>query len=147
MGSAGLPLVGRVAAGQPLSIAGNLYPRGHVIECRINAEDPEKFTPSPGKMTTLHLPGGPGVRVDTHAYQEYVIPPFYDSMVAKLIVQGKDRAEAIDRMQRALDFFVVEGIRTTIPLHRKILRDEQFQAGNFSTRFMEGFFERLGQVP
>lgn len=133
----------RVAAGEPLSIRGNLRPRGHVIECRINAEHPEKFTPSPGKMETLHLPGGPGVRVDTHAYEEYVIPPFYDSMVAKLIVRGGDREEAIARCLRALDFFVVEGIHTTVPLHKDILRDELFRKGEISTRFMEGFFDRV----
>jgi len=132
----------RVAAGEKLSIASGLRPRGHVIECRINAEDPENFTPSPGELTTFHLPGGPGVRVDTHAYEEYVIPPFYDSMIAKLIVQGQDRTEAISRMLRALDFFVVEGIKTTIPLHRQILRDELFCRGELSTRFMEGFQER-----
>ncbi len=132
----------RVAAGEKLSMASGLRPRGHVIECRINAEDPEKFTPSPGELTTFHLPGGPGVRVDTHAYEEYVIPPFYDSMIAKLIVQGRDRAEAISRMSRALDFFVVEGIKTTIPLHRQILQDELFCRGELSTRFMESFQER-----
>ena len=132
----------RVAAGEKLSYPSSLKPRGHVIECRINAEDPETFRPSPGRMETLHLPGGPGVRVDTHAYQEYVIPPFYDSMVAKLIVRGQDRLEAIERMRRALDFFIVEGIRTTVPLHKRILSDEQFRRGDLSTRFMEGFFER-----
>ena len=132
-----------VAAGEPLSIRGNLQPRGHVIECRINAEHPEKFTPSPGKMVTLHLPGGPGVRVDTHAYEEYVIPPYYDSMVAKLIVRGGNRDEAIARCLRALDFFVVEGIHTTVPLHKNILRDELFRKGEISTRFMEGFFDRV----
>ena len=132
----------RVAAGEALSYKSGLRPRGHVIECRINAEDPETFRPSPGRMETLHLPGGPGVRVDTHVYQEYVIPPFYDSMVAKLIVGGQDRLDAIERARRALDFFVVEGIRTTVPLHKKILSDEAFRRGDFSTRFMESFFER-----
>ena len=131
-----------VAAGEKVSFASGLKPRGHVIECRINAEDPEKFTPSPGRLETLHLPGGPGVRVDTHAYQEYVIPPFYDSMVAKLITRGKDRSEAIARARRALDFFVVEGIKTTIPLHKRILRDEAFCRGEISTRFMEDFLKR-----
>ncbi len=129
----------RVAAGEKLSYKSGLRPRGHVIECRINAEDPETFRPSPGRMETLHLPGGPGVRVDTHAYQEYVIPPFYDSMIAKLIVRGQTRLEAIERTRRALDFFVVEGIHTTVPLHRKILADEAFRRGDFSTRFMETF--------
>ena len=132
----------RVAAGEKLSFASGLKPRGHVIECRVNAEDPEKFTPSPGRLTTFHLPGGAGVRVDTHAYQEYVIPPYYDSMVAKLVVWGKDRPEAIARARRALDFFIVEGIKTSIPLHRRILRDEKFLRGELSTRFMEEFFQR-----
>ena len=132
----------RVAAGEAVSFRSGLKPRGHVIECRINAEDPVTFTPSPGRVTTLHLPGGPGVRVDTHAYQEYVIPPFYDSMVAKLIVSGQNRIDAIERTRRALDFFIVEGIRTTIPLHKKILQDEAFRRGDFSTRFMEEFVEQ-----
>jgi len=135
----------RVAAGEELTIRSGLSPRGHAIECRINAEHPEKFTPSPGRLTTLHLPGGPGVRVDTHAYQEYVIPPYYDSMIAKLIVHGRNRDEAISRMLRALDFFIVEGIHTTIPLHKKILRDEVFRRGELSTSFMEGFFERQAE--
>jgi acetyl-CoA carboxylase biotin carboxylase subunit len=136
----------RVAAGEKLSFRPGLQPRGHAIECRINAEDPVKFTPSPGRLTTLHLPGGPGVRIDTHAYQEYVVPPYYDSMIGKLIVHGADRQEAISRMQRALDFFVVEGVKTTIPLHRQILRDPLFRSGEFSTRFMESFFERQAQA-
>ncbi len=132
----------KVAAGEKLSFRPGLQPRGHAIECRINAEDPVKFTPSPGRVTTLHLPGGPGVRVDTHAYQEYVIPPHYDSMVGKLIVHGQDRDEAISRMKRALDFFVVEGIKTTIPLHKQILRDQFFGRGELSTRFMEEMAKR-----
>ncbi len=134
----------RVAAGEKLRYRSGLKPRGHVIEFRINAEDPEKFTPSPGRLTTLHLPGGPGVRVDTHAYQEYVIPQYYDSMVAKLIVWGKDRSDAIARGRRALDFFVVEGIKTTIPLHQRILRDDKFLRGELSTRYMEEFLQRAG---
>ncbi len=132
----------RVAAGEHLSFRDDLAPRGHVIECRINAEDPVNFMPSPGPLTTLHLPGGPGIRVDTHAYQEYVIPPFYDSMVAKLIAHGSDRNEAIARMKRALDFFIIEGIQTTIPLHQQILDDPVFLTGEISTRFMEGFRQR-----
>jgi acetyl-CoA carboxylase biotin carboxylase subunit len=131
-----------VAAGERLTVPSGLSPRGHAIECRINAEDPRTFAPSPGRLTTFHLPGGPGVRVDTHGYEDYVIPPHYDSLVAKLIVQGRDRAEAIARMQRALDFFVVEGIKTSIPLHQEILRDPLFREGRLSTRFMEGFAER-----
>ena len=131
-----------VAAGERLTLPSGPEPRGHAIECRINAEDPETFAPSPGRLTTLHLPGGPGVRVDTHAYQDYVIPPHYDSLVAKLVCHGADRAEAIARATRALDFFVVEGIRTSVQLHRRILRDPQFAAGELSTRFMEQFLER-----
>jgi len=129
----------RVAAGEPLAIPSGLKPRGHALECRVNAEDPETFTPSPGRLTTFHLPGGPGVRVDTHGYEDYVIPPYYDSLVGKLIVHAPTRAEAIARMLRALDFFVIEGVRTTIPLHREVLRDARFRAGDFSTRFLEEF--------
>jgi acetyl-CoA carboxylase biotin carboxylase subunit len=136
-----------VAAGQPLGVRSGLLPRGHAIECRINAEDPVTFAPSPGKLTTFHLPGGPGVRVDTHGYEDYVVPPHYDSLVGKLIVHGRDRAEAIARMRRALDFFVVEGIRTSIPLHKEILADPQFVAGRLSTRFMEEFAARRGSAP
>ena len=101
------------------------------------AEDPDRFTPSPGEITTFHPPGGPGISVDTHAYEDYFIPPYYDSLLAKLIAFGQDRKEAIARMQRALDFFVVEGISTSIPLHKRILRDPRFRTGNISTRFME----------
>jgi len=131
-----------VAAGQPLGVKSGLAPRGHAIECRINAEDPRTFAPSPGKLQTFHLPGGPGVRVDTHGYEDYVVPPHYDSLIGKLIAHGRDRSEAIARMQRALDFFVVEGIKTSIPLHQEILRDEEFRAGRLSTRFMEEFAAR-----
>src|SRR6187397_1555632 len=112
---------------------------GHAIECRINAEDPVKFTPSPGKITAFNIPGGPGVRVDTAAYPDYTVPPYYDSMIAKLIVHARTRELAIARMQRALEMMVVEGIKTTIPLHRKIMADEKFQRGEFSTKFMEEF--------
>jgi len=112
---------------------------GHSIECRINAEDPEKFTPSPGKITALNLPGGPGVRIDTAVYPNYVVPPYYDSMIAKLIVHARTREIAIARMRRALEAMVVEGIKTTIPLHLKIMNDEKFQKGDFSTKFMEEF--------
>ena len=129
-----------VAAGQPLSFAGKeLAPRGHAIEFRVNAEDPVTFAPSPGKVTAFHPPAGIGVRVDTAAYQGYVIPPHYDSLIAKLIVNGRDRAEAISRARRALDFFVIEGIKTSIPMHRKILDDPDFVDGRLSTRFMERF--------
>jgi len=112
---------------------------GHAIECRINAEDPVKFTPSPGRITAFNIPGGPGVRVDTAVYPGYVVPPYYDSMIAKLIVHARTRELAIARMRRALEMMVVEGIKTTIPLHRAIMEDENFQRGDFSTKFMEEF--------
>ncbi len=112
---------------------------GHSIECRINAEDPVKFTPSPGRITAFNIPGGPGVRVDTAVYPGYVVPPYYDSMIAKLIVHARTRELAIARMRRALEMMVVEGIKTTIPLHLKIMADEKFQKGEFSTKFMEEF--------
>jgi acetyl-CoA carboxylase biotin carboxylase subunit len=112
---------------------------GHSIECRINAEDPVKFTPSPGKITAFNIPGGPGVRVDTAVYPGYTVPPYYDSMIAKLIVHARTRELAIARMRRALEMMVVEGIKTTIPLHIKIMNDEKFQKGDFSTKFMEEF--------
>ena len=135
----------RIASGEPLTLReGEFVPNGHAIECRINAEDPERFTPSPGRIDVYHPPGGPGIRVDTHVYEHYRIPPHYDSLMAKLIAWGEDRAEAIARMQRALDFFVVEGIKTTIPLHQRIMADRDFRAGRFSTRFMEGFLAKKG---
>jgi acetyl-CoA carboxylase biotin carboxylase subunit len=137
----------RVAAGEKLGVPSGLKPRGHAIECRVNAEDPVTFAPSPGKLQTFHVPGGPGVRVDTHGYEDYVIPPHYDSLVAKLIVHAGSRDEAIARMLRALDFFVVEGIKTSIPLHREILRDSEFRAGRISTRFMEEFAARRAAAP
>ena len=129
----------RIAAGERLSIADEVPIRGHAIECRVNAEHPETFAPSPGRIDTFHPPGGPGVRVDTHAYEDYVIPPYYDSLVAKLVVHAGDREEAVRRMRRALDFFVIAGVNTTIPLHQRILEDARFRAGQFSTRFMERF--------
>jgi len=130
-----------LAAGGKLGdvVAGELQPRGHAIECRINAEHPEKFTPSAGKITTFHAPGGMGVRLDTAAYAESVVPPYYDSLIAKLITHGKDRDEAIARMARALEMFIVQGIHTSIPLHRRIMADPDFRAGNFDTKFMERF--------
>jgi acetyl-CoA carboxylase biotin carboxylase subunit len=136
----------RIAAGEKL---GDIVPRvpeirGHAIECRINAEHPEKFTPSAGKITAFNLPGGNGVRVDTAQYAEGVVPPYYDSLIAKLICHGKDREEAMNKMQRALSQFVVEGIHTTIPLHQKIFADKEFRSGSFDTKFMERFFERQG---
>lgn len=134
----------RIAAGEKLSsiLPEKLEIRGHAIECRINAEHPEKFTPSAGKITAFNVPGGTGVRVDTAQYSEGVVPPYYDSLIAKLITHGKDREEAMNRMQRALEMFVVEGIHTTIPLHQKIFADAEFRAGQFDTKFMERFFER-----
>jgi len=128
----------RVAAGEPLPLAqAEVAVQGHSLECRINAEDPDRFLPSPGKLTNLRVPGGPGVRVDSHAYVGYVIPPFYDSLLGKLVTHGCDRDEAISRMQRALDEMVVEGIQTTIPFHQKVLRHPEFLAGRTSTRFLE----------
>jgi acetyl-CoA carboxylase biotin carboxylase subunit len=112
---------------------------GHAIECRINAENPQTFAPSPGRITGLNLPGGIGVRVDTAAYTDGVIPPYYDSLVAKLIAYGQDREEAIARMRRALDMFIVEGIHTSIPLHQKIMAEADFQAGKFDTNFIKRF--------
>ncbi|HLL99742.1 MAG TPA: acetyl-CoA carboxylase biotin carboxylase subunit [Pyrinomonadaceae bacterium] len=130
----------RIAEGEQLGVVQeDVLIVGHSIECRINAEDPEKFTPSPGKITAFNLPGGPGVRVDTAAYPGYVVPPYYDSMIAKLIVHARTRELAIARMKRALEAMVIEGIKTTIPLHLKIMSDEKFQAGDFSTKFMEEF--------
>jgi acetyl-CoA carboxylase biotin carboxylase subunit len=130
----------RIASGEDLQYQqGDVQIVGHSIECRINAEDPVKFTPSPGRITAFNIPGGPGVRVDTAVYPGYVVPPYYDSMIAKLIVHARTRELAIARMQRALDMMVVEGIKTTIPLHKRIMADERFQKGDFSTKFMEEF--------
>jgi acetyl-CoA carboxylase biotin carboxylase subunit len=135
----------RIAEGEPLGFKqDDVVIRGHAIECRINAEDPETFTPSPGLITAFNLPGGPGVRVDTAAYPGYFVPPFYDSMIAKVIVHAGTRELAIARMRRALEAMVVEGIKTTIPLHLKIMDDADFQAGQFSTNFMERFLKKNG---
>jgi acetyl-CoA carboxylase biotin carboxylase subunit len=131
----------RIAAGLPLSFTQNdIKIKGHSIECRINAECPDKFTPSPGTITAFNPPGGLGVRVDTFAYTQYVIPPYYDSMIAKLIVYADTRDDAIGRMLRALDEFIVEGVKTTIPMHKKILADPDFQQGDISTKFMERYY-------
>ena len=129
----------RIAAGEKLEdiIGSKVECRGHAIECRINAENPDTFTPSPGRITGLNLPGGIGIRVDTHAYQDGVIPPYYDSLVAKLIAYGANREEAIARMKRALDLFVVEGIHTSIPLHKRIMNEPDFVAGTFDTNFIK----------
>jgi acetyl-CoA carboxylase biotin carboxylase subunit len=136
-----------IAAGAKMSdvLMGPIVHRGHSIECRINAEHPEKFTPSAGKITAFHPAGGTGVRVDTAAFAEGVIPPYYDSLIAKLIVRAKDRNEACSRMARALEMFIVEGVYTTIPLHRKILADSDFKAGNFDTGFIERFLKKNGK--
>ena len=135
----------RIAEGDPLGFGqDDVIMVGHAIECRINAESPDTFTPSPGTITTFNLPGGPGVRLDTYVYPGYRVPPFYDSMIAKVIVHARTRELAIARMRRALDAMVIEGIKTTIPLHLKIMDDPDFQAGNISTRFMEDFLARNG---
>lgn len=132
----------RIAAGQELKYRKDIRLMGHSIECRINAEDPQNFTPNPGKITAFNIPGGPGVRVDTAAYNEYTVTPFYDSMIAKLIVHARDRAEAIARMERALDEFIVEGIKTTIPLHKKIIKDPSFRQGNYHIEFLSSVLGR-----
>lgn len=128
-----------VAAGVPIS-GKNYLPQLHAIECRINAEDPyNDFRPSPGKITTLHAPGGHGVRLDTHVYAGYTIPPNYDSMIAKLITTAQTREEAISKMKRALDEFVIEGVKTTIPFHRQLMDDPRYVAGDYTTAFMDTF--------
>lgn len=130
----------RIAAGANMDYSqSEVQIVGHSIECRINAEDPVTFRPSPGKITTFNIPGGPGVRVDTAVYPGYTVPPYYDSMIAKLIVHARTRELAINRMQRALEMMVVEGVKTTIPLHKRIMADKDFQKGDFSTKFMEDF--------
>ncbi len=136
-----------IASGEKLDsiLHGPILFRGHAIECRINAEHPEKFTPSAGKITTYNIPGGTGIRVDTAQYAEGVVPPYYDSLIAKLVARGRDRNEAISRMQRALEMFIVEGIHTTIPLHRRIMADADFRAGKFDTKFMERFLNKAAE--
>lgn len=134
----------RIAAGETLEYRpGEVQLNGHAIECRINAEDPQDFLPSPGKISDLHLPGGPGIRIDTHVYPGYVIPPFYDSLLAKVIAHGRDRDEALARMRRALEEFKVEGVKTTLPFHRKLLEHPVFLKGEFSTNFLERFFPQI----
>ncbi len=138
----------RMAAGERLGFSQETVNiRGHAIECRINAEDPDKdFLPSPGVITSFHLPGGHGVRVDTHAYAKYRIPPFYDSMIAKLIVYGRRREEAILKMRRALDEFIIEGVKTTIPFHKIIFSNTNFIGGNYDTSFVENLFKEKKEV-
>jgi acetyl-CoA carboxylase biotin carboxylase subunit len=129
----------RVAAGERLPKK-KIVSRGHAIECRINAEDPAKgFRPSPGRITDFHMPGGFGVRVDTHAYAGYHVPPYYDSLIAKLIVFAQTREGAIQKMASALEEFMIGGIKTTIPFHRQVMQDERFQSGKFDTSFLDGF--------
>jgi acetyl-CoA carboxylase biotin carboxylase subunit len=130
----------RIAAGERLSIKqSEITFTGHAIECRVNAEDPETFRPSPGVIHAFSVPGGPGVRIDTCAHTECTIPPYYDSLIAKVIVHGRDRQEAIARMRRTLEMTVIEGISTSIPLHLRLLADPDFQAGRLSTAFMDRF--------
>jgi acetyl-CoA carboxylase biotin carboxylase subunit len=129
----------KIAAGEPIS-GQNYFPSMHAIECRINAEDPyHDFRPSPGKITVLHQPGGHGIRIDSHVYAGYVIPPYYDSMIAKIIAVARTREEAINTMSRALSEYVIEGVKTTIPFHQQLMRNENFIKGNFTTKFMESF--------
>jgi acetyl-CoA carboxylase biotin carboxylase subunit len=129
----------KIAAGE--SISGENYePQGHAIECRINAEDPyNDFRPSPGKITVLNQPGGHGIRVDSHVYAGYTIPPYYDSLIAKIIATARTRKEAIDTMHRALTEYVIEGVKTTIPFHLQLMKDERFRSGDFNTKFLESF--------
>jgi len=131
----------RIAAGEPMTIKQkDVVIRGHAIECRINAEDPARnFAPSPGRIESFHMPGGTGVRVDTHAYAQYMIPPYYDSLIAKLVAHAPDRDQAIARVAGALDEFIVEGVKTTIPFHQKAIRSKLFRSGNFDTHFVEEF--------
>ncbi|BBB31861.1 acetyl-CoA carboxylase, biotin carboxylase subunit [Thermotomaculum hydrothermale] len=132
-----------LAAGEKLKLKQkDIRITGHAIECRVNAEDPKTFMPSPGKIEAFHTPGGPGIRIDTAAYAGYTVPPYYDSMIAKVIAHGRNREEAIARMKRALEMFLIEGIKTNIPLHLKILEDEFFIKGEINTHFMEEFFRR-----
>ncbi len=129
----------KIAAGEPIS-GKHYFPEMHAIECRINAEDPyNDFRPSPGKITVLHQPGGHGIRVDSHVYAGYVIPPYYDSMIAKIIAVARTRKEAIDTMSRALSEYVIEGVKTTIPFHQQLMKNEDFISGNFTTKFLETF--------
>jgi acetyl-CoA carboxylase biotin carboxylase subunit len=129
----------KIAAGEKIS-GKNYFPEMHAIECRINAEDPYNgFRPSPGRITTLHVPGGHGVRIDSHIYAGYVIPPYYDSLIAKIITIARTREEAINTMERALSEFVVEGVKTTIPFHQQLMQDKDFRKGNYTTKFMENF--------
>ncbi|HXG70077.1 MAG TPA: acetyl-CoA carboxylase biotin carboxylase subunit, partial [Gemmatimonadaceae bacterium] len=138
----------RVAAGEKLSIEVPIERRGHVIECRVNAEDPARnFQPSPGRIDVFHPPGGPGVRLDTHVYAGYTVPPYYDSLLAKLICQGRDRPEALRRMQVALDSFIIEGVTTTIPFLSRVMANKKFQAGAVDTKFLERESDLMKEPP
>jgi acetyl-CoA carboxylase, biotin carboxylase subunit len=129
----------KIAAGEPIS-GENYEPQMHAIECRINAEDPyNDFRPSPGKITVLNQPGGHGIRVDSHVYAGYTIPPYYDSMIGKIIATARTRKEAIDTMHRALTEYIIEGVKTTIPFHLQLMKDERFRSGDFNTKFMDSF--------
>jgi acetyl-CoA carboxylase biotin carboxylase subunit len=133
----------RIADGHPLTLRQqDVNFRGHAIECRINAEDPQTFAPSPGQVKSYHAPGGMNVRVDSGLYAGYRVPPYYDSMIAKLIVYGTTRAGAIRRLRRALDEFVIEGMKTTIPLHRRLIEDPEFQAGEYTIKWLEEWLAR-----
>ena len=133
----------RIASGLPLSLdQSEVLIRGHAFECRINAEDPKSFLPCPGKVTTFHAPGGLGVRVDSHLYDGYTVPPYYDSLIAKIISYGETREVALARMRGALDELVVEGIRTNTPLHRDLVRDAAFMAGGVSIHYLESRLEK-----
>lgn len=137
----------RVASGEPLAWKQkDIVIRGHALECRINAEDPGNgFLPQPGRITSFYPPGGPGVRVDTHVYQDYVVPPYYDSLLAKLLVWGHTREEAAMRMRRALDEFVLEGVKTTIPFHQRVMRDPRFLSGDVDTGYVEALLNGDGK--
>jgi acetyl-CoA carboxylase biotin carboxylase subunit len=138
----------RVAAGEKLTLRQkDVVMKGHSIECRINAEDPYRFTPSPGRITTLHMPGGPGVRVDSHVYSGYVVPPYYDSLLGKIIAYGDTREQAIARLHVALSETVIEGIKTNLPLHRELLRDAAFVRGGTSIHYLEQRLEKLNREP
>ena len=128
-----------IANGKKISVK-KVKMNGHSIECRLNAEDPNHdFRPSPGKITSLHFPGGNGIRIDSHVYADYIIPPYYDSMIGKLIVHGKTREEAIAKIYSALDEIIIEGVQTTIPFHKKVMKSEVFRSGVFDTKFIETF--------
>ena len=138
----------RISAGEKLGLpALDMQPRGHSIECRINAEDADTFMPAPGRIESVTFPGGPGVRVDSAVYPGYVIPPYYDSLLAKVIVCGKTRDEAIEKMKRTLEFSRISGTKTNIPLHLKILQDPEFRDGTYTTSFMDRYFPKRDRTP